>query len=192
MLIPLCKTVETYAKINIHSYEVSVLWASSKTFPSEIMPNEKTSQDSVQPQEKPANIAAFFTYGFVTQLIAAIFVSSAQDVLSGTSLPSTLLLLAQELPYLISCAILPNFVERVPQLAVNVTVFVLFTVGLMLMSLADKIELKLMGVSINGLGLSIGDVFFFGSHCPVYGYHGSRLQWRNWNGLYFLCSLLCW
>ena len=121
------------------------------------------SNDSLQKEdseEKLINMAAFFAFGFVEATMSTVLLLSTEDLLSGTLFASTLVLAVAFLPYFFCAAILPYFVERIPQLVVNTVVFLCFTAGLLLMALPTKTVLKMLGVFCNGLG--IGDTLFMG------------------------------
>ena len=130
-----------------------------------IAKEKETSQNCSPPEEseeKPINIAAFFFYGLVQSTIGMQFLSAAQDLLSGTSFPSTLILISAMGPYLLCTALFPYFVERVTQLAVTMVVFIFYMAGLLLIALAAQTELKILGVCCCGLGYGVGEIFFLG------------------------------
>ena len=132
---------------------------------------KETSQNCSPPEEseeKLINIAAFFVYGVVVTTMGMLFLSTAEDLLSGTSFPSTLILISSTAPYFLCTALLPYFVERMTQLAVTMVVFIFYMAGLLLIALAAQTELKILGVCCCGLGLGVGDVFFVG-HTARYG-----------------------
>ena len=132
---------------------------------------KETSQNCSQPEEseeKLINIAAFFVYGVVVTTMGMLFLSTAEDLLSGTSFPSTLILISSIAPYFLCTALLPYFVERVTLLAVNMVVFMFYMAGLLFITLPAQTELKILGICCCGLGLGVGDVFFLG-HTARYG-----------------------
>ena len=132
---------------------------------------KETSQNCSPPEEseeKLINIAAFFVYGVVVTTMGMLFLSTAEDLLSGTSFPSTLILISAFVPYFLCTALLPYFVERVTLLAVNMVVFMFYMAGLLFITLPAQTELKILGICCCGLGLGVGDVFFLG-HTARYG-----------------------
>ena len=126
------------------------------------MANKETLQDPHEPEEKLINSAAFCVYGFITTSVGYLYLSATQDLLSGTSIPSPVLAMASESPYLFGTALLPYFVGRVPQLAVNMAIFLIYTASLLLMALPTQIELKVLGAACTGVGFAIGSVLFMG------------------------------
>ena len=55
-----------------------------------------------------------FRLGFVGATMNTVLLLSTEDLLSGTSFPSTLILAVSFLPYVFCAAILPYFAERIP------------------------------------------------------------------------------
>ena len=123
------------------------------------MANEETLH---KPEEKLINSAAFCVYGFIAGGVGLVYLTAAQDLLSGTSMPSSVLLMSSESPYLLTSALLPYFAERLPQLVVNMAIFLIYTTSLLLMALPTQIELKVLGAACTGMGYAIGSVLFTG------------------------------
>ena len=126
------------------------------------MANKETLQNPHEPEEKLINSAAFCVYGFIVGGVGLVYLTAAQDLLSGTSMPSSVLLMSSESPYLLTSALLPYFAERLPQLVVNMAIFLIYTTSLLLMALPTQIELKVLGAACVGVGYAIGSVLFTG------------------------------
>ena len=126
------------------------------------MANKESSQEPHEPEEKLINSAAFCVYGFIVGGVGLVYLTAAQDLLSGTSMPSSVLLMSSESPYLLTSALLPYFAERLPQLVVNMAIFLIYTTSLLLMALPTQIELKVLGAACVGVGYAIGSVLFTG------------------------------
>lgn len=163
---PELSSVPVRSKINLAEKMATARKTASKDLPQ--------NEDS---EEKLINIAAFFVFGFAEATMSTVLILATEDLLSGTSYPSSLILVVSFLPYALCAAILPYFVERIPQLVVNTVVFLCFTAGLLLMALPTKTELKILGVFCNGLGVGASDTLIMGftarySDITVHAYSG--------------------
>ena len=112
--------------------------------------------------EKLINVAAFFIYGAVSTGIEVLMLTATEDILSGSSMRSTALLLAIYLPHAMCAATLPYFAGRISQLAASASIFSLFTIGLLLVALPVQLELRLTGAACIGVGAGISDTLFLG------------------------------
>ena len=128
-------------------------------------------------EEKRINVAAFFTYGVVKFAMEMFLMTATEDILSGTSVPTTALLLTIYLPHAMCAAILPYFAGRISQLAASASIFSLFTIGLLLVALPAQLELRLTGAACIGVGAGISDTIVIGftarySDITVHAYVG--------------------
>ena len=112
--------------------------------------------------EKLINVAAFFIYGAVSTGIDFLVLTATEDILSGSSVPSTTIVLATNLPCAICVLTLPYFAGRISQLAASASIFSLFTTGLLLVALPAQLELRLTGAACIGVGTAMSDTIFLG------------------------------
>ena len=101
---------------------------------------------------------AFWVFGFVLYIVYALMISAAQDILSTTHLPTTVVLLAQILPNAVIATICPLFIVKI-RFSIKIgIVFWTFVGGLLVTSLAKKVEWKLLGVCLTSVGMGLGEM----------------------------------
>ena len=102
--------------------------------------------------EKLKTKLAFTAFGFVSNAMASLIYTAAQDILSGKSLPTTVVLLTFILPQVL-CSIFGPFclVKLSPSKRIAL-VFANHSCGTLLLALAPQVEIKLIGVSLVSAG----------------------------------------
>ena len=109
-------------------------------------------------QENLKTKFAFFLFGFVLYAVNSLLMVAAQDILSATLLPTTVVLLGQTLPFAVISIVCPFFISKVKVAARIAVVFASFASGLLLISLAEHVGWKLVGVYLVAVGDGVGDM----------------------------------
>ena len=109
-------------------------------------------------QENLKTKFAFFLFGFVLYAVNSLLMVAAQDILSATLLPTTVVLLGQTLPFAVISIVCPFFISKVKVAARITVVFASFASGLLLISLAEHVGWKLVGVYLVAVGDGVGDM----------------------------------
>ena len=101
---------------------------------------------------------AFIVFGFVCNAMASLIDTAPQDILSGRSLPTTVVLLTFILPH-VFCSVVGPFC--LVKLSPNKRIALIFTnhsCGTLLLALAPQVEFKLIGVGLVSAGNAFGHV----------------------------------
>ena len=109
-------------------------------------------------QENLKTKFAFFLFGFVLYAVNSLLMVAAQDILSATLLPTTVVLLGQTLPFAVISIVCPFFISKMKVAARIAVVFASFASGLLLISLAEHVGWKLVGVYLVAVGDGVGDM----------------------------------
>jgi hypothetical protein len=111
-------------------------------------------------QERPRTILAFFMFGFLLYATYSLIISGAQDILQGTLVPTSAVLVANIGPYFSVTLIAPYFIQRVPYFSRVLTVFLLEASGLIMVVIGKHVSVKLIGVGFSSLGFGLGELSF--------------------------------
>lgn len=111
-------------------------------------------------RERPRTILAFFMFGFLLYATYSLIISGAQDILQGTLVPTSAVLIANIGPYFAVTLIAPYFIQRVPYFARVLTVFVLEASGLVMVVVGKQVSVKLVGVGLSSVGFGLGELSF--------------------------------
>ena len=103
---------------------------------------------------------SFFMFGLVLYTVWSIIVAAAQDTLSATSLPTTVVLIAQSLPYTLVGCVCPYFIQKFPYWAKTTAVTMAFLGGVLLISLVEYLSIKITGIVILAFGNGLGEITF--------------------------------
>ena len=117
---------------------------------------EKVKGDS--DEENLKTKLAFTAFGFVSNAMASLVDTAAQDILSGKSLPTTVVLLTFIFPQVL-CSVFGSFC--IVKLSPNTRIALVSTshsFGTLILALAPQVEFKLMGVGLVSAGNAFGHV----------------------------------
>ena len=115
---------------------------------------------STQRPEKLRNLLCFFLLGLLTMVIDETFLVAAQDILSGSTLATSTVILAIAVPVLLAKLIAPWFMQ-IFQYSVKVfTIFAFFLGGLLTIVSTYRVEWRLLGISLVEIGVALGEVTF--------------------------------
>ena len=114
-------------------------------------------QFDTRQKTKRTTIVAFAAMGFLVDFFFAINVSASQDILQGTEIPTSVVLLAASAPACLSTVLYPYFYQRISVLVASCAIVISSVTGMMLTSLIqDPIE-KLTGVCLTPFGYGSAD-----------------------------------
>ena len=104
---------------------------------------------------------AFAAFGFVIYTTYFVLLSAAQDALSGTFIPTSVIIIIMSVLYLWVALFLPYVVEKIPQSVHMFIVVLLMIVGMVLFATAyivDLLFVRLAGVLVATLGQALAEV----------------------------------
>lgn len=139
--------------------------------------------DLSKPKIKTRTIFAFAALGFVDEFFFNINVSASQDILEGTVIPTSLVLLAAAGPGCLESIVYPYFLQKIPLSVASFMIFLLAVTGMLINSLAQQPSIRLIGVCVLSFGLGgIQSVFY-----PLSAFYGRTTVYSYALGNGFAC-----
>lgn len=111
-------------------------------------------------KEKPITIVAFYIFGFLIYAIYSLIISGAQDILAGTFVPTSAVLVANVGPYFIVTVVAPYFIQKIPYFPRVLAIFFLEASGLIMVVTAKHVGTRLLGISLSSFGFGLGELSF--------------------------------
>ena len=103
---------------------------------------------------------SFFAFGLILYTMWSIVISAAEDTLSASVLPTTVVLIAQSLPYAVLTTICPYFIQKFSYWSKTIAASVLFIVGILMLSVGQQLAPKLTGIVFMSLANGLGEITF--------------------------------
>ena len=111
-------------------------------------------------KEKPITIIAFFVFGFLIYAIYSLIISGAQDILAGTFVPTSAVLVANVGPYFLVTVVAPYFIQKISYFPRVLAIFCLEATGLVMVVASKKVAARLLGISLSSFGFGLGELSF--------------------------------
>ena len=111
-------------------------------------------------KEKAKNIICFFVLGIVSLLYTELTLEAAEDVLSGSRIATTNVIIAIALPILAVKSSAPWFLQKCSYLFKSCVVVCLLLAGLIVLVCVEKVHWRLLGISIIDAGVSFSEITF--------------------------------
>ena len=109
--------------------------------------------------EKPKNIVCFFCFGILSMIYDEICLIAAEDILAGSTMATTTVILSIAAPVLIIKLVAPWFLQKVSYPKKLALVVTLFVGGLTaLVATRHNISGRLAGVSVVESGVTISEI----------------------------------
>ena len=115
-----------------------------------------------QDHENLLTVMAFFACGTLIYSGFSLFITAAQDILAGTYIQSSMVLIACILPSFVFTLIAPYFVQKISYFARFITVGLALPCGLLILALAEQVYWKLIGLGIASVGYSMSEMTVLG------------------------------
>ena len=119
-------------------------------------------------ETKRTTIVAFAVIGFLVDFFFAINISASQDILEGTEVPTSVVLLAASGPACLSTVLYPYFSQRMSVLVASCVILISSVTGMLLASLIQDPTGKLAGVCLTSFGYGSAEAVF----CSLTSCHG--------------------
>ncbi|KAL9988099.1 hypothetical protein ACROYT_G002503 [Oculina patagonica] len=113
-----------------------------------------------QERERLRTVTAFFIFGTLIYATYSLVIAGAQDILAGTFIQTSMVLVADIGPYFVVTLIAPYFMQKIPYFARITTVFLSGIGGFLMLSFSKQVHWKLIGVGIASFGYGVGEVTF--------------------------------
>jgi len=117
-------------------------------------------EENHQAKEKPVTILAFYIFGFLIYAIYSLIISGAQDILAGTFVPTSAVLVANVGPYFVITVVAPYFIQKIAYFPRVMAIFFLEATGLIMVATAKRVGVRLLGVSLSSFGFGLGELSF--------------------------------
>ena len=110
--------------------------------------------------EKGKNIACFFVFGILSLIYDEICLIAAEDILAGSTIATTTIILSIAIPVLTIKLIAPWFLQRISYLKKIMLVIFFFLGGLTELVCSQRISGRLAGVGIIEAGVATSEITF--------------------------------
>ncbi|PFX21404.1 battenin-like [Stylophora pistillata] len=121
---------------------------------------EKLPDEVANSRESFRNIACFFVFGIFSLSYDETSLAAAEDVLSGSNIPTTIVIIAIAVPVLGVKITAPWFLQRCSYLVKACLVVLLLLAGLIVVVMAYNVHLRLFGISVIESGVSFSEITF--------------------------------
>ena len=119
------------------------------------------SQSVSKRKVKTRTVLAFVAMGFLVEFFFVANLSSSQDTLQGTEIPTSFVFLSSTGPACLSAALYPFLCEKISVPLASCVIFVVSVSGMLITSIIQEPRLKLIGVCLVSFGYgSLGSIFF--------------------------------
>ena len=106
-------------------------------------------------RERLLIVMAFFIFGFLPNVFYSLLIVAAQDILAGTFLPTSAVLIVNIGPQFLVCLISPYFMQKIPYFA-RITACCLSDIsGCILLALPKQVHWKLFGVGLCSFAMGV-------------------------------------
>lgn len=131
--------------------------ADSQTSKNHSDPDE---EDDMDKSERIKTAASFCGMGVLIHCFFTLVVSGSEDILAGTLLPTTTILVSHVAPMVLVATAFPWCMQKIPYSARTLAVFCFMTAGLLMVTFMDSVYLKIAGVSLNAVAHALGEISF--------------------------------
>jgi len=124
------------------------------------MTEETNEEDERMQTNRNKTTVCFFTLGLLVMLYKQILGVAAQDILSGSHISSSTVILVGSLPTVSVKLALPWFVQSCSYLTRTIAVVLLQIGGLLAIDLSSFVQWRLLGVAIVSAAVGFGEITF--------------------------------
>ena len=110
---------------------------------------------------KRRTVLAFAAIAFLANIFFSTNLSSSQDLLQGTAVPTSFVFLSSTGPAWLTTALYPFLFQKIPVPLASCVIFVISFAGVLVTSIIQEPSLKLIGVCLVSFGYgSLATIFF--------------------------------
>ena len=106
-------------------------------------------------------VLAFAAIGFLVDIFFYSNLSSSQDILQGTVIPTCYVFLSSTGPACLASALYPYLFQKIPVPMASCVIFVVSIAGMLMTSIIQEPKLKLIGVCLVSFGYGSLDTMFY-------------------------------
>ena len=116
---------------------------------------------SFKKRVKRRTALAFAGIGFLVDIFFYTNLSSSQDILQGTAIPTAFVFLSSTGPACLATALYPFLFQKIPVPLASCVIFVVSVAGMLITSIIQEPSLKLVGVCLVSFGYGSLDTIFY-------------------------------
>lgn len=109
-------------------------------------------------RERQRTVTAFFIFGTLIYSTYSLVIAGTQDILAGTSIPTSISLSAMVAPGFLVTLIAPYFMHNIPYVARIMTFCCTGIGGFLMLVFAKQVHWKLIGVGIVSFGSNFSEI----------------------------------
>ena len=117
-------------------------------------------KENRQEHERLCTVTAFFVFGTLCYATYSLIIAGAQDILAGTFIQTSMVLVAGVGPNLLVNLFGPYFMQKIPYFVRIILVYLADISGLLILALVKQIHWKLIGVGLVSFGFGAGQMTF--------------------------------
>ena len=121
---------------------------------------ENVDDKNSPPKEKAKNTICFFFLGVLLFIFDEMCLTAAEDIISGSRIATTSVIIAIALPVLAVKTFVPWFLQMCSYLCKTCIVVCLLLTGLVVVVWVEDVQWRLFGVSVVESGTSVGEITF--------------------------------
>ena len=126
------------------------------------------SQSLTEKKVERRAVLAFAAIGFLVDIFFYTNLSSSQDILQGTVIPTSFVFLSSNGPACLAAACYPYLFQKIPVPLASCVIFVVSVTGMLITSIIQEPRLKLIGVCLVSFGYGSLDTIFY----PLSAFYG--------------------
>ena len=119
------------------------------------------SQSVSEKKVKRRTVLAFATIGFLVDIFIYTNLSSSQDILQGTAIPTSFVFLSSAGPACVAATLYPFLFQKIPVPLASCVIFVVSVAGMLITSIIQEPRLKLIGVCLVSFGYGSLETIFY-------------------------------
>ncbi|KAJ7385234.1 battenin CLN3 protein [Desmophyllum pertusum] len=114
-------------------------------------------KENHQERERLRTVTAFFIFGTLLYANFILVITAAQDILAGTLIQTSMVLVASTVPNFLTVLLAPYFMQKIPYSARITLACLLEISGFLLLAFVKQVHWKLIGVGIISIGFGVGE-----------------------------------
>ena len=111
-------------------------------------------------EAKTTNLICFFSFGFLTFFYSELMLTAASDILAGTTIPTTAVVISTSVSQVALKTIMPWIMHKIPHIFRVLTIVVLFSSGLVTLVCSSNVVVRLVGVLLASSGTAMSEMTF--------------------------------
>ena len=117
-------------------------------------------KENRQEHERLCTVTAFFVFGTLCYATYSLIIAGAQDILAGTFIQTSMVLVAGVGPNLLVNLFGPYFMQKIPYFVRITLVYLVDISGFVILALVKQVHWKLIGVGIVSFGFGVCETTF--------------------------------